>query len=137
MVPELLLLDLESGMVDPFLSANVGQLLQHCCFLPLAREHMGDQDRLSGSEIPDVQIVYINHSFGFLKLFLHLLQLQVRWSRLHDDLVAVLGDGPGRNQDDDAEDVGGDGIAVVPVIPIRYFVAHIGSEKEDYERRND
>jgi hypothetical protein len=28
------------------------------------------------------------------------------------------------------ENVGGDGIAVVPVIPISYFVAHIGSEKE-------
>jgi hypothetical protein len=52
-------------------------------------------------------------------------------------VVAVLGDGPGRNQDDDAEDVGGNRIAVVPVIPIRDFVAHIGSEKEDDECRND
>ena len=130
MVSELLLLDLESGVVDPFLSANVSQFLQHCCFLPLAREHMGDQDRLSRSEIPDVQIVYINHSFGFLKLFLHLLQLQVWWSRLHDDLVAVLGDGPGRNQDDDAEDVGGDGIAVVPVIPLCNLFSFIRSCKK-------
>jgi hypothetical protein len=61
----------------------------------------------------------------------------MRWSRLHDDLVAVLGNGPGRNHDEGAEDVGGDGIEVVPVIPISYFVAHIRSEKEDYERRND
>jgi hypothetical protein len=72
-----------------------------------------------------VQIVHIDHSFGFLEFFLHLLQLQVRWGCLHDDVVAVLGDGPGRNQDDDAEDVGGNRIAVVPVIPLRHLFSFI------------
>lgn len=71
---------------------------------------MGDEDSFSRSEIPDVKVVDIDDSLDLLKLLLDIINFDIFWGGLHDDLIAVLGNGPGRGDDDQAENVGGDGV---------------------------
>lgn len=46
-------------------------------------------------------------------------------SGLHDDLVAVFGDGPGGQNDNNGKDISGNGIEKMPVVELIYRMAHV------------
>lgn len=136
-MPEQLLLHLERGVVDALLPADVRQLLQHLPLHAGLREHMGDEDGLAWPQVPDVQVVHVHHPIQLPDLLLQLLGVDVARGRLHDDEVAVLQNGEGRDEDQDGEDVRSDGVAVMPVIPFGDFLALVRAGEEDDERRDD
>ena len=55
---------------------------------------MGYQNCFSWTQIPDVQVMHVYYALSGLELFLDFVNLDVLWGGLHDDLIAVFGDGP-------------------------------------------
>lgn len=133
MIPPVLLLNLKSRMIHPLPPTQIRQLLQHIPLLPIPREHMRNKYRLAGSQIPHMQIMHINNPIYFLDILLELSHRDIPGRGFHHDVVAVLDDWVGGDEDDDGEDVGGDGVQVVDVVPLEHLLAVVGAGEEDYE----
>lgn len=129
-VAPVLFLHLEGWVVDSVVPAQVRQLLQHLPLLASLGEHMGDKDGLTGPEIPHVQVMHIDNTLYLFDILLELGHWDVGRGGLHHDVVAVLSDGIGRDEDDDGEDVCGDRVQVVNVVPLFHRLAHVRAGEE-------
>ena len=130
-VLQVYLFDLECRVVDSFLPADLRQFHQHVPLTAFHCEYVSDQDGFTWAQVPYVQVMDIYDSLNSGEGVLEFGGVDVVGGRFHDDLVAILGDGPGREDDDEGEDVSGDGVQVVPVVELSHGVAHLGAHEED------
>lgn len=91
-VLELLLLDLESWMVDSFLSTEIGQVGEDVSFCVFLSKNVSDHDGLSWFEVPNVDVVDINDPLDCLEVCPEGFEINVIRHWLKDQEVAVLDD---------------------------------------------
>ncbi len=60
----------------------------------------------------------INNSWSLLKLSFDLSGNFSAWCCLHDDIVTVFDNGNGGADNNDREDISGDRIKVMPIVPL-------------------
>lgn len=130
MVPPVLLLHLEGRVVDPLVPAQISQFLEHISFHSRPRENMRNQNSFAGPKVPHMQVMHIDYTLDLLDVVLEFGDGNIAGRGLHHDVVAILGHRVGRDEHNDGEHVGGNGVQVVDVVPLVHLLAHVGTCEE-------
>ena len=129
-------LHLNCGVVDLVLPADIGEFLQHIDLLETVREYVRCEEDLAWSQLPHVEVVDLLDLGVAHHLLLEVVGVDLGGSGFEDDVVALLGDGVGGAEHEDGEDVGGDGVQVVPLVELGDFFAVVGAVEVDEDGRD-
>lgn len=131
------LLYLDSRMIDFLSSAPVSNFHQHLPLCPCMSNHMGNQNSLTWPQLPHMQIMHFHHSLNPLKLRVHLRDGYTMRSALHHNMITILGDRPSGSNHNEGENICGNRIKIVPIIPFCDFSTPIRTKEKDTQGRDD
>jgi hypothetical protein len=84
-----------------------------------------------------MQIMHFHHSPNPLKLRLYLRDGHTMRSALHYNIIAILRHRPSGSNHNEGENICGNGIKIVPIIPFCHFSTSIRTKEKDTQRRDD
>ena len=86
----LLLLDLESWMVNFLLTTHVSQSCQYNSLHVFFGEYVSYHDGFSWFQVPNMDIMHVNYSNDGLEVLPKQVKVNMRWSWLHNEVITIL-----------------------------------------------